>query len=85
MGELFPVGIEAQFASLYFDLAQALSTENFEALQQLVPVSHMMFGSDHDNFAISQSTEQVDALGLDSDVYAAICRDNALRLFGCLE
>lgn len=84
MQELFPTSIESQFAGLYFDLAQALAPENFTAVRSLVPMSQVMFGSDWDNFDISHSVARVDALGLDPGTYQAVCRDNALRLFGRL-
>lgn len=80
--ELFPVSIEEQFATLYFDMAQAFAPENFHALSRMVPASHMMFGSDHDNFDISHSVQRADALNLDPDTYDGLCRANALRLFG---
>jgi 6-methylsalicylate decarboxylase len=82
MQELFPGGIEAQFATLYFDLAQSLAPENFEALRRLVSATHMMFGSDWDNFDIAHSVTRIDALGLDPQTYEQLCRTNALRLFG---
>ena len=83
--ELFPGGIEQQFATLYFDMAQAFAPENFHALAQLVPASHIMFGSDYDNFDIEHSVQRVDALNLDDDAYDALCRVNALRMFGKLD
>lgn len=79
---IFPDGIETEFARLYFECAQAYAPEAFEMLARMVPRSHMMFGSDYDNFPISHSTSRVDSLGLDAEQYDAHCRGNALELLG---
>ncbi|QKZ16035.1 amidohydrolase [Streptomyces chartreusis] len=84
MKELFPEGIHSQFASLNFELAQAFAPENFHALNQLVPSSRMLFGSDWDNFEIGHSVRSFDSLNLDTETSHAISRGNALRLFECL-
>ncbi|MFJ4770088.1 amidohydrolase family protein [Streptomyces uncialis] len=80
LAELFPEGIEAAFAGLYFECAQAYAPEAFGALRSLVPDSRLLFGSDYDNFPIAHSVSRLDALGLAPDAYDAISRGNAEQL-----
>ncbi|MCO4251250.1 amidohydrolase family protein [Pseudarthrobacter raffinosi] len=80
--EIIPDGIGSQFARLYFDMAQALAPETFQILQELVPTSHLMFGTDWDNFPMSHSVERLEALHLDPESYEAVAGGNARLLFG---
>lgn len=77
LAEIFPDGIEAAFARLYFECAQAYTPEAFTALRSLVPDTHLLFGSDYDNFPLSHSVTRLDALGLDPQLYDAVSRGNA--------
>jgi predicted TIM-barrel fold metal-dependent hydrolase len=78
---LFPDGIYAEFGKLYFDLAQALAPEVLQFLRQVVPESHLLFGSDFSYFAIASSVEQFSGLNLNEDVRRAVGGENAATLF----
>ena len=78
--EIFPDGVYAEFAKLYFECAQAYAPETVAMLRSLVPSSNILFGTDFSYFPIAHSVDAFDALGLPPDVYHAIARDNASAL-----
>ena len=78
---LFPDGIYAEFAKFYFDCAQALAPETVELLRAVVPVSHLLFGSDFSYFPIGCSVDQFSALALNESDRRAIGGGNAAELF----
>jgi predicted TIM-barrel fold metal-dependent hydrolase len=78
--DLFPDGIEAEFRKLYFEVAQAYSPVNMDALMKLVPSSHILFGTDYDRFPIAHSIKAFQALRLPSNVRRGIERENAAAL-----
>jgi predicted TIM-barrel fold metal-dependent hydrolase len=77
---MFPDGVYAEFAKLYFECAQAYAPEAVTMLRSLVPASHILFGTDFSYFPIAHSVAAFDALGLPQGVYRAIARDNATAL-----
>jgi predicted TIM-barrel fold metal-dependent hydrolase len=78
--ELFPEGIEAEFRKLYFEGAQGFDPVNFAALRALVPLSHILFGTDYNRFPISHTVKAFENLRLPSDSRRAIERENAVKL-----
>lgn len=77
---IFPDGVYAEFAKLYFECAQAYAPEAITMLRSLVPPSHILFGTDFSFFPIGHSVAAFNALNLPPDVYGAIARDNATAL-----
>ncbi len=77
---LFPDGVYAEFAKLYFECAQAYAPETVTMLRSLVPPSHLLFGTDFSYFPISHSVAALNALDLPPDVYRSIAQDNAAAL-----
>ena len=62
MKALFPNGVYAEFAKLYFEGAQGFAPQNLEALMKLAPPSHIMIGTDYDRFPISHTLEMFNRL-----------------------
>ena len=77
----FPDGIYAEFAKLYFDCAQAYAPEVQGLLRQLIPPSHLLFGTDYSYFPVSHSMTELSRLQLDGRTRHAIMRGNAAALF----
>ena len=76
----FPDGIEAEFAKLHFECAQACSRTNMGALRSLVPDTQILFGSDSPIFPLSYGSSQFVKLDLPPATMHAIGRGNAGRL-----
>ena len=76
----FPDGVEAEFAKLHFECAQACSHTNMGALRSLVPDTQILFGSDSPIFPLSYGSSQFAKLDLPSATAHAIGRGNAGRL-----
>ena len=79
--ELFPDGIHAEFARFYFDCGQAYAPESIGLMQRLVPMSHLLFGSDFSYFPMAHGIDQLAALPLSDDIKVAIGGGNAAALF----
>ena len=79
--QLFPQGIEAEFRQLYFELAQAYDSVNFEALRKLVPSKHILFGTDYNRFPIAHSVALFEKLHISAALRRSIERENAVALF----
>jgi predicted TIM-barrel fold metal-dependent hydrolase len=77
---IFPDGVYAEFAKLYFECAQAFAPEAVTMLRSLVPASHLLFGTDFSYFPIAHSVAAFNALELPPDVHDAIACDNATAL-----
>ena len=77
LGTYFPDGIEAEFAKLHFECAQACSHTNMGALRSLVPDTQILFGSDSPIFPQSYGSSQFAKLDLPPVVAHAIGRGNA--------
>ena len=80
-GELFPEGMQAEFARLHFDCALAYNKVNFNALREYVPSTQILFGTDYDRISIQYSVEHFRRLGLDKKTAERIRRGNAEDLF----
>jgi len=77
---LFPDGVYAEFAKLYFECAQAYAPEAIEMLLKIVSPSHLLFGSDYSYFPISHSVEQFANVRLPDEIRAMISAENAAAL-----
>lgn len=74
-----PDGIEAEFRRLHYDTANATHPAAMAALQKLVPMSQVTYGTDYPYFAFDQFRE-LRQLGLAPADLAAIESGNAERL-----
>ena len=78
--ELFPDGLTNEFRKLYFEVAQAFSKVNMDALMALVPPSHILYGSDYPVFPADNSAKGLVKLDLPATLRRAIDRDNLAAL-----
>ena len=78
--ELFPDGLSNEFRKLYFEVAQAFSKVNMDALMALVPTSHILYGSDYPVFPADNSAKGLATLDLPANLRRAIDRDNLAAL-----
>ena len=71
-------------SNFHYDVTQSLSSPTFAALRALVPLEHLLFGSDCP-FAkepqVRAVLDELDRLALPADERARLERDNALALF----
>lgn len=81
LAEVFPEGVQAEFARLHFECAQAMAPEFIAMLRSLVPDSQLLFGTDYDRFAMTHSRALFDALALPAGAREAMGWRNAARLF----
>ena len=75
-----PNGVEYELKRLYYDLAISGNRPAFAALNQLVPMSQILFGSDHPYRHLRESAEGMANFGLSEADLRAIGWDNALAL-----
>jgi 6-methylsalicylate decarboxylase len=78
-GGFAPDGIEAEFRRLYYDTANATHPAAMAALQKLVPMSQLSYGTDYPYFALNQ-IDNLRKLGLPQSDLDAIASGNAARL-----
>jgi predicted TIM-barrel fold metal-dependent hydrolase len=78
-GGFAPDGIEAEFRRLYFDTANATHPAAMAALQKLVPMSQVSYGTDYPYFPLDQ-IDNLRKLGLPQSDLDAIVSGNAERL-----
>ena len=78
--ELFPDGLSNEFRKLYFEVAQAFSKVNMDALMAVVPTSHILYGSDYPVFPADNSAKGLAKLDLPANLRRAIDRDNVAAL-----
>jgi predicted TIM-barrel fold metal-dependent hydrolase len=78
--QMFPDGITNEFRKLYFEVAQAFSKVNMDALMALVPTSHILYGSDYPVFPADNSAKGLAKLELPANVRRAIDRENVAAL-----
>lgn len=82
---LFPQGVYAEFAKLYFECAQAYAPETITMLRTMVPPSHLVFGTDHPYFHVSHPVGLFNKLDLPEPLRTMIKRGNAATLFPRLQ
>jgi len=78
-GGFAPDGIEAEFRRLYYDTANATHPAAMAALQKLVPMSQVSYGTDYPYFPLNQ-IDNLRSLGLPQSDLDAIASGNAERL-----
>ena len=78
--QLFPDGLSNEFRKLYFEVAQAFSKVNIDALTALVPSSHILYGSDYPVFPADNTATGLAKLDLPANLRRAIDRDNLVAL-----
>ena len=78
-GGFAPDGIEAEFRRLYYDTANATHPAAMAALQKLVPMSQVTYGTDTPYFPLDQ-INSLRKLGLPAADLDAIASGNAERL-----
>jgi predicted TIM-barrel fold metal-dependent hydrolase len=71
----------AQLKSLYFDTASATNAPAMAAVTKLLPMSHVLFGSDYLFWPIAMTVNGLRSVDLAAADIQAIERDNALALF----
>ena len=82
-----PDGVLQELGRLYFDTALSANPFAFDPLRQLVPLSHILFGSDYPHAGeptLVASLRGLKALGLKAAEDAAIRNNNAAALFSRL-
>jgi 6-methylsalicylate decarboxylase len=78
-GGFAPDGIEAEFRRLHYDTANATHPAAMAALQKLVPMSQLTYGTDYPYFSLTQ-IDNLRKLGLPQSDLDAIANGNAERL-----
>ena len=79
-----PGGAVPLIQKLYFDTAQAWNQYTLPALTKLMPVEHIVFGSDFPAASPLDTVNGLRAFGLDEDARAKIERGNALAILANL-
>jgi predicted TIM-barrel fold metal-dependent hydrolase len=80
IAEKAPNGIEYELKRLYYDIAGTTYRPAIAALTSLVPMTHILFGSDNPFVPLADSAEGVMQVGFSSADLQLIGRDNALTL-----
>jgi len=75
-----PRGIDHELRRFYYDLAISGNRPAFAALARLVPVSRMLFGSDHPYRPLAESARGMKNFSLSAASLQAVARGNALAL-----
>jgi predicted TIM-barrel fold metal-dependent hydrolase len=75
-----PGGCTALLRTLYFDTAQAFNEFALASLTRLMPVEHILYGSDFPAAAPDQTNAGLTAFGLSKAALTSIERDNAVGL-----
>ena len=76
----FPNGVDAEFASFYFECAQAFSHPNIDALRTLAPDHKLLFGSDYPSFPLEYAAAKFRDLDLSPSTRVLIGRGNGAAL-----
>jgi 6-methylsalicylate decarboxylase len=80
IAEKAPNGIEYELRRLYYDIAGTAYRPAIAALTKLVPVKHILFGSDNPFVLLRETAQRMTELDLSAADLQAIGRDNALAL-----
>lgn len=76
-----PNGAMAELKKLYYDVATSVGPTNLGALLTLVPISHVLFGTDYPFLPVPATLDGLLKFGLAADDLLAVERGNALALF----
>jgi predicted TIM-barrel fold metal-dependent hydrolase len=80
LDRIAPDGIVAELARLNFETANANYQPNIDAALDLVPLSHLVFGTDYPYVSVDSNVKSFGTLKISPAVRRAIARENALRL-----
>jgi predicted TIM-barrel fold metal-dependent hydrolase len=76
-----PHGVLHEIQKFYYDTAQAFNQYTLPTFTKLVPLSHMLFGTDYPFTRADRVTQGLETFGFSPPALRAIERDNALPLF----
>jgi 6-methylsalicylate decarboxylase len=80
LGSRVPNGVMHELGKLYFDVVGVTTPGALRAILDIVPISHLLFGTDFPFWAPETTIKGLAALKLSASDLRAIERDNALRL-----
>jgi predicted TIM-barrel fold metal-dependent hydrolase len=80
VSKVAPNGINAEFARLYYETANANSPPTMAALMKFAPLGQILFGSDHPYVTDSDNMSDLKRCGLSPREMSAILYENAQRL-----
>ena len=80
IAEKAPDGIEYELRRLYYDIAGTAYRPAIAALTSLVPMTHILFGSDNPFVPLAETAEGMTHVGFSAADLQLIGRDNALAL-----
>jgi len=80
MGARVPNGVMNELSKIYVDVVGVTSPGAMRAILDIVPMSHLLFGSDYPFWDPDVTVKGLTALKLSAADLAAIERDNALKL-----
>jgi predicted TIM-barrel fold metal-dependent hydrolase len=80
LSDKVPRGVEHELRRLYYDIAISGYRPALAALTSLVPLSQILFGSDHPFRPLAESAGTMNELGLSAAELNAIAWDNALAV-----
>jgi predicted TIM-barrel fold metal-dependent hydrolase len=80
LDKIAPEGIVAELARLNFETANANYQPNIDAALDLVPLSHLVFGTDYPYVSVDSNVKSFGTLKISPAARRAIARENALRL-----
>ncbi len=81
MAQKLPRGVIYELQKFYYDTAQAVSPYTLAAFTKLVPMSHILFGTDYPFATAETDAKGLTDFGLSAGDMRAIERDNSLELF----
>ena len=85
VAEKVPNGVEYELKRHYYDIAGTAHRPAIAALTSLVPMTHILFGSDNPYVALAETAEGMTKVGLSAADLQAIGRNNALALLPRLQ
>ncbi len=80
LAQRLPHGLNYQLAKFYYDTANSAVPITMDALMTLVPISHILLGTDSPFVPVSVTVDALEKLPLSKEDLRAIERDNALAL-----
>ena len=80
---MFPDGFLPEARRFYYDTAQVANLMPMSALSKMVPLSHILFGSDYPFLTLKENIDGLNGCGVfDAAQLAAINRSNVVALLG---
>jgi len=82
--QIAPNGVAAEFRRLYCETTNAAYRGSMAALREMLPLEHILFGTDYPYYETQQNVTALQTCGLSNDDLRAIEHDNAVALFARL-